>query len=121
MTSDGPKPLDSLLLLRVVLDAAIAGTGRVRDDQEDGPRAPDVPPFLSVTDFAVRIGVTEKAVRQMIADGMPHVRPRPRLTRVAVPQAERWMAERSHPAAPSASIEAARRRATLDAHRGDPH
>jgi hypothetical protein len=105
-------------MLRMVLDAAIAGTEQV---EEDGPPAPSVPPFLSVADFAVRIGVTEKVVRQMIADGMPHVRPRPRLTRVAVPQAEAWMAERSQAATPSASIEAARRRATLDAHRGDPH
>ena len=71
--------------------------------------------------FAVRVGVTDMAVRQMIADGMPHVRPRPRLTRVAVPQAEAWMAERSRAATPDASVEAARRRATLDAHRGDPH
>jgi hypothetical protein len=34
-------------------------------------------------------------VRALIREGMPHVRPRRRLTRIDVPKAEAWLAERT--------------------------
>ena len=107
--------LPLLVALRGLLDTAI---GESTATPAAAPAS--APAFLSVADFAARIEATEKSVRQMIADGMPSVRPRPRLTRIPVAKAETWMAERSRPT-PSASVDAARRRATLDAHRGDPH
>jgi hypothetical protein len=84
------------------------------------PPAPAAPEYLSIADFAARLAITPKAVRGMLADGMPHARPRPRTIRIPVARAEAWIAERTAAAAsdPSTACAIARRRATLDARRG---
>jgi hypothetical protein len=116
--SDVSSSVPLLLALRSLIDTAIA---REQHQEAAPPAAANErePEYLSVADFAARLGVTERAVRQMVAEGMPHVRPRPRLTRIVVAQAVAWMAARSGAAGPDVAVKAARRRATLDAHRGE--
>jgi hypothetical protein len=46
-----------------------------------------------VAEFAARLGVCDKTVREMLRAGMPHVRPTPRVIRVRVALAETWLAE----------------------------
>lgn len=89
-------------------------------DAAPRPIAPPVPEYLTIADFAARLAITPKAVRALIRDGMPSVRPRPRLTRIPVARAEAWIAERSMPTVDEA-IAAARKRATVDARRGEIH
>jgi hypothetical protein len=88
------------------------------------PRAAEAPApepkFLSVESFAVRCDLTERAVRALIRAGMPVVRPRPRLTRIPVAEAEAWIRARANPANDTAAS-AARRRAKLDTRKGELH
>ena len=73
--------------------------------------------YETVSDFASRLGVSEKTVRRMLASGLPHERPRPRLIRIPVMRAQKWLAEQSV----GGELEAAQRRATIDARRGEAH
>lgn len=86
--SDVNSPVPVLLALRALLDTAIA----------QQPPAPPVsqeqePEYLSVAAFAARFSFTEAVVRQMCHEGMPHVRPRPRLIRIPVKEALEWLAK----------------------------
>ena len=105
-----PDPL--VALIETVLVA-------VRASRQPAPLPPSPPEYLSVADFAARLQVTPRAVRAMLKDGMPYLRPRPRLIRIPVAGATAWIADRTKTA--GAVETEARRRATLDAHRGDIH
>lgn len=76
--------------LQAVLDALGApATPSARPVPEGPPEAQ----FMTVAEFAARLGVCEKTVRDMLKAGMPHVRPTPRIIRVRVALAEKWLAE----------------------------
>lgn len=60
------------------------------------PAAPAPPEFMTVAEFAERLGVCERTVREMLKAGMPHVRPSPRVIRVRVALAERWLADETN-------------------------
>ena len=77
------------------------------------PPAPHAPDFLTVAEFAERRSVSEKTVRRMIADGLPHERPRPRLIRIPVTKAEAWIAGQTA----RAEMDLAEKRGTVDARR----
>jgi len=113
--SEVTSPVPLLMALRSLIDTAIAK----QQPEPTAPASEAEPEYLTVAEFAARLRVTERVVRQMIADGMPCVRPRPRLTRIVVAKAKAWMAARSNAADPNAAVEAARHRAILDAHRGE--
>jgi excisionase family DNA binding protein len=65
--------------------------------QASPPAAPPTPPveYMTVAEFAARIGTSEGTVREFCKEGMPHLRPRPRLTRIHVAQAEEWLRARA--------------------------
>jgi len=72
-----------------------------------------LPTFMTVDEYARRIRVQPATVRRMVREeNLPHVRPRPRLIRIRVREADQWVAARSSGAL-------ARRRAVVDARRGD--
>ena len=57
---------------------------------------PPTAEYLTVAELAARLAVQpQKTVRRMLADGMPHERPRPRLIRIPVARAESWIAGQS--------------------------
>lgn len=60
------------------------------------PAAPTGPEFMTVTEFAERLGVCERTVRNMLKAGLPHVRPSPRVIRVRVALAEKWLADETN-------------------------
>lgn len=72
------------------------------------------PPYESIAGFAARLDVSEKTVRRMIVEGMPHKRPRPRTVRIPVADAEAWIAGQTE----RGGIAMAQRRAVGDARRG---
>jgi excisionase family DNA binding protein len=59
----------------------------------DPSPAPTVPEWLNVEQYAARIGASPRTVYKMIRDGLPHVRPRARLIRIKVADADRWIQE----------------------------
>lgn len=67
-----------------------------------------VAPYMSVFEFAQRWRVTPETVRRWVRSGMPCRRPRPRLIRIPVAEAEGWLEER--PRQPSASGKIAARK-----------
>jgi hypothetical protein len=90
--SDVSSSVPLLLALRSLIDTAIA-------QQQQQPAPPIVanerePEYLSVADFAARCSFTEAAVRKLCQEGMPHMRPRPRLIRIPVAKALEWLAAR---------------------------
>lgn len=85
----------------------------VRHTAPAAPLPPALPEYETVAEFAARLGVSEKTVRRMLASGLPHERPRPRLIRIPVSKANLWLAEQTA----QNSVETARRRATIDARR----
>src|SRR5262245_35639136 len=72
-----------------------------------------LPEYETVAEFAARLGVSQKTVRRMLGSGLPHERPRPRLIRIPVDRAQRWIAEQTA----IGNVETAQRRATIDARR----
>jgi hypothetical protein len=92
---------------------ACARAGEAAKPQEQAPPPPE---YLSVDDFAKRLAMRPKAVRQLLKEGMPHVRPRPRTIRIHVAKADAWIEARSKPA--GAAEAEARRLALADAHKG---
>lgn len=100
---------DTLGGVAVLLESLLAAVHAARQPASAQPPAPE---YLSVADFAARLAVSPRAVRGMIADGMPSVRPRPRTIRIPVARAEAWIAARD-----GTAMTDARRRAMLDAHR----
>lgn len=69
---------------------------------------PARPLYLSPGAFADELGVHPSTVRRMLGEGLPHLRPRPRLIRIPVADARRWMEAR-----------AARSLPAVAAHRGE--
>lgn len=57
------------------------------------PVAPN--PFLPLADYAVRLGVSIRTLRRLVADGLPVVTLGPRLRRVEVATADAWVASRA--------------------------
>jgi hypothetical protein len=80
------------------------------------PAEPVAPDFMTVADFAQRLGVCERTVRNMLKAGMPHVRPTPRVVRVRVVLAEKWLADETNRGSAARAMKlgaiAARRRKT---------
>lgn len=75
--------------------------------------ATSVPMFMTVEEYALRIRVRPATVRRMVREeNLPHVRPRPRLIRIRVQDADQWVASRMSGAL-------ARRRAGIEARKGD--
>jgi excisionase family DNA binding protein len=67
---------------------------------------------MTVEEYAARIRVQPATVRRMVREeNLPHVRPRPRLIRIKVREADQWVAAR-------ASGALARRRAVVEAQKG---
>ena len=85
----------------------------VRPTAPAEPPPPVLPEYETVAEFAARLGLSEKTVRRMLASGLPHERPRPRLIRIPVNKAQTWLAEQTA----LGNVEAARHRATIDARR----
>lgn len=59
--------------------------------KDEAPTAP----FLSIEDFAARLHLSTRTVRRMIAEGMPHTRPRKHTVRIHVARAEAWITARA--------------------------
>lgn len=57
--------------------------------------APPPPAYMSVAEFAERLECTPATVHRMIGDGMPALRPRPRLIRIPVIEADEWIRQRT--------------------------
>jgi len=78
---------------------------------ETADHAP-APEYMTVEEYAARIRVTPATVRRMVREeNLPHVRPRRRLIRIKVNEADRWIADRN-------SGTLARRSAIIHARRG---
>jgi excisionase family DNA binding protein len=60
------------------------------------PAALVEPEFMTVADFAQRLGVCDRTIRNMLKAGMPHVRPTPRVVRIRVAPAEKWLADETN-------------------------
>ncbi len=60
------------------------------------PAAPLGPEFMTVAEFAQWLGVCERTVRNMLKVGLPHVRPSPRVVRIRVAPAEKWLADETN-------------------------
>jgi len=88
-------------------------------DEATTPAPAPQPVYLTIQEFAKRLGVTTKAVRGMLRDGMPHIRPRPRMIRIPIEKAEQWCQACTRAA--SEDVADARRIAICDAHRGEVH
>ncbi|HMY16573.1 MAG TPA: excisionase family DNA-binding protein [Polyangium sp.] len=70
------------------------------------------PTFMTVEEYARRIRVQPATVRRMVREeNLPHVRPRPRLIRIRVHEADQWVASRK-------SGTLARRSAVMEARKG---
>lgn len=63
--------------------------------EEERPAAPPAPAFMSCEEYAERIRSTAATVRELCREGMPHARPRPRMIRIKVAEADAWLEERS--------------------------
>ncbi len=74
------------------LDALFAA---LRAPVPSAPIAPKEPEFMTVAEFAQRLDVCERTVRNFIKAGMPHVRPSLRIVRIRVEAAERWLVEQT--------------------------
>ena len=80
--------------------------------ESTSPPPSSSPLFMTVEEYAARIRVQPATVRRMVRDeNLPHVRPRPRLIRIKVREADQWVAAR-------ASGALARRRAVVEARKG---
>jgi excisionase family DNA binding protein len=78
----------------------------------DSVRPAPEPEFMTVEEYAARIRVTPATVRRMVREeNLPHVRPRRRLIRIKVTDADQWIEAQ-------ASGSLARRSAALEARRG---
>jgi excisionase family DNA binding protein len=76
------------------------------------PPPASVPTFMTVEEYARRIRVRPATVRRMVREeNLPHVRPRPRLIRIRVHDADQWVASRESGAL-------ARRSAAMDVRKG---
>ena len=93
-------------LLEALLEA-------VRPSAPAAASLPVLPEYETVADFASRLGVSEKTVRRMLSSGLPHERPRPRLIRIPVERAQKWLAEQTA----RGDVEVARRHATIHSRR----
>lgn len=94
--------------LRVLIDAELS---RLPITTVPPPPAP-APEYMTVEEYAARIRVTPATVRRMVREeNLPHVRPRRRLIRIKVNEADRWIADRN-------SGTLARRSAIIHARRG---
>jgi excisionase family DNA binding protein len=85
--SKGSDPRRILEALRDLIDAQL--------DASEEPPPPPPPTFMTCEEYAERIRSTAPTVREMIRQGLPHVRPRPRMLRVKVAEADAWLEERS--------------------------
>jgi hypothetical protein len=83
--------VEALRAMRALLDQQIASA----EIASAPPVASSVPMFLTAFDFGERVHMTADTVRELCAEGMPHVRPRRRLIRVKVAEAEAWLEKRS--------------------------
>jgi len=94
--------------MRALIDDEIA---RLPSDTIPPPSS--VPIFMTVEEYARRIRVRPATVRRMVREeNLPHVRPRPRLIRIRVRDADQWVASRRSGAL-------ARRSATVEGRKGD--
>lgn len=81
--------------------------------ESNTPPPSSAPAYMTVEEYARRIRVRPSTVRRMVREeNLPHVRPRPRLIRIRVRDADQWVAART-----SGAI--ARRMAVVEARRGD--
>jgi excisionase family DNA binding protein len=95
--------------MRAFIEAELA---KAPPETPPPPPPASVPAFMTVEEYAKRIRVTPATVRRMVREeNLPHVRPRPRLIRIRVTEADGWIAARESGAL-------ARRRAVVDARRG---
>lgn len=93
--------------MRALIEAEIA---KLPPDTIPPPSS--VPTFMTVEEYARRIRVRPATVRRMVREeNLPHVRPRPRLIRIRVRDADQWVASRMSGAL-------ARHRAAVEARKG---
>lgn len=62
---------------------------------EDAPVTAPPPEFMTAEEYGERIRATAATVRELVARGMPHVRPRPHMIRIKVAAADAWLEDRS--------------------------
>jgi excisionase family DNA binding protein len=67
------------------------------------PLEPPTPPaataaYMTLAEYAKHLRVSPRTLRRLIGEGLPVVRPRPRLVRIQVAAASEWMASRSRSA-----------------------
>lgn len=77
-----------LLALKALIEKQLAALPEPTPVQE-------TPAFLSPAEFANRLGIAESTVRRLMAEGLPYLRPRPKLVRIDVAKAEAWLETRS--------------------------
>lgn len=62
------------------------------------PPAPVAYVYMTVPQYAAHIQVSTRTCRRLLADGLPAVRPRPRMVRIPVAAADAWLAARARSA-----------------------
>lgn len=83
------------MLDRVQLEALKASIDEQLRSMEPVATPQPAPAYMSVSEYAERVGVCEQTVRRMIGEGLPHARPRPRVIRIRVTDADAWIDSRS--------------------------
>lgn len=73
---------------------------------EPPPAPAPTPAYMTPEEFSRHVRLTPGTIRQMAREGLPHVRPRKRVIRIKVAEAEAWMARRPDAAARSAVLDA---------------
>jgi excisionase family DNA binding protein len=85
-TRSQPPVTPAQLQAALVILAAMTG-----QTIEPAPTLPAIPEWMTVDQYAARINASPRTVRKMVHDGLPHARPRPRLIRIRVVEADQWI------------------------------
>lgn len=92
---------------RAQLEAFFALAAELATLPAEAPEAPIPPPaYMTPIEFARHVRLAPATIRRMAGEGMPHTRPRRRLIRIKVAEAEAWIAARSATPARSAILHA---------------
>ena len=91
--------------LREKLEATIAELkAELEAIPPDPPQNPNARPVLmTAAEYAAHLRISRRTLRRLIDDGLPILRPRPKLIRVVVADAAAWMARRERSARVSAT------------------